>query len=64
MISRLVLILIAIIYFPVFFFMRLLASFSPVRLKGKNNPNNVFLYSVVLLFLFGVLLAAYKGNSW
>lgn len=53
----------AIVYFPALAVMRLLVSFSPMRVK-HNNPFNVGLYVIVMGITMFVVYASYFGKGW
>lgn len=53
----------AIVYFPALAVMRLLVSFSPMRVK-HNNPFNVGLYAIVMGITMFVVYASYFGKGW
>lgn len=62
-IIALLLFVFAIVYFPALVVMRLLVSFSPMRVK-HNNPFNVGLYAIVMGITMFVVYASYFGKGW
>ena len=58
-----ILFIVAIAYFPALAVMRLLVSFSPMRIK-RNNPFNVGLYAIVIILTMLVVYASYFGKEW